>query len=127
MLPIVLCQGKVFTHSAGFGMIDEAHQKGDQPMGKKIAILLSFSLLLLAPGLAVSDCADFSRMTSWNVQGSQTVIFFTGNIPFAQIDLQDCTVDSSSNVRLMKSYVCDSDSVMVNGQECAIMTLTITQ
>jgi hypothetical protein len=96
-------------------------------MGKKIFILLSFCLLLLSPCLVVSDCADFTRMTSWAVQGSSTVIFYTGNLPFAQVDLQGCTVDSSSNIRLTKSYVCDSDSIMVNGQECAIMSLTLTQ
>ena len=96
-------------------------------MGRKIFILLGFSLLLLSPSLAQCDCADFTRMTSWAVQGSSTVIFYTGNLPFARIDLQDCTVDSSSNIRLTKSYVCDSDSLMVNGQECAIMSLTITQ
>jgi len=96
-------------------------------MGRKIFILLGFSLLLLSPSLAQCDCADFTRMTSWSVQGSSTVIFYTGNLPFARIDLQDCTVDSSSNIRLTKSYVCDSDSLMVNGQECAIMSLTITQ
>jgi len=95
-------------------------------MGKKIFILLGFSLLLLSPSLAPCDCADFTRMTGWAVQGSSTVIFYTGNFSYAQIDLQDCAVDSSSNIRLMKSYVCDSDSIVVNGQECAIMTLTLT-
>jgi hypothetical protein len=96
-------------------------------MGKKIFVLLSFSLLLLSPSLALCDCADFTRMTSWAVQGGSTVIFYAGNLPFARVDLQDCTVDSSSNIRLTKSYVCDSDSIMVNGQECAIMSLTLTQ
>ena len=96
-------------------------------MGKMIIILLGFSLLLLSPGPVLCDCADFTRMTSWAVQGSSTVIFYTGNLSFAQVDLQDCTVDPSSNIRIMKSYVCDSDSLMVNGQECAIMSLTLTQ
>jgi hypothetical protein len=96
-------------------------------MGRKIFILLGFSLLLLSPSLVLCDCADFTRMTSWAVQGSSTVVFYTGNLPIAQIDLQNCTVDSSSNIRLTKTYVCDSDSLMVNGQECAIMSLTLTQ
>ena len=96
-------------------------------MGRKTLILLSFSLLLLVPGMAMSDCADFTRMTSWAIQGEKTIIFLTGNIPFAKVELQDCTVDSSSKIGLTKSYVCDSDSVLVNGQECGIMTLTIIQ
>ena len=96
-------------------------------MGRKSLILLGLFLLLLIPGVAMSDCADFSRMTSWAVQGDQTIVFFSGSIPFAKINLQDCTVDSSSRIGLTKSYVCDSDSVLVNGQECSIMALTVIQ
>ena len=94
-------------------------------MGKKTLILLGFFLLLLAPGLAMSDCADFTRMTSWAFQEGQTIVFFAGNIPFAKVDLKDCTVDSSSTIRIMKGYICDSDSILVNGQECSIMSLTL--
>ena len=94
-------------------------------MGKKTLILLSFSLLFLAPSLAMSDCADFTRMTGWSPLNNHSIIFFAGNLPIATINLQSCTVDSSSDVRVMKGYVCDNDSIVVNGQECAIMTLTL--
>lgn len=95
-------------------------------MRKKIGVLLSFSMLLLFPHLAVSDCADFGRMTSFKVQDNQTITFYSQNSPIAQVKLQQCTVDSSSDIRLMKSYVCDGDRVIVNGQECAIMSLTLS-
>jgi len=94
-------------------------------MGKKTLILLIFSLLFLAPSLAMSDCADFTRMTGWSVLSSHSIMFFAGNLPIASINFQSCTVDSSSDVRVMKGYVCDNDSIVVNGQECAIMTLTL--
>jgi hypothetical protein len=93
---------------------------------KKIGVLLSFSILLFFPNLAIPDCADFGRMTSLNVQGSQTIILYNQNSPIAQVKLEHCTVDSSSNIRLTKSYVCDAASVIVKGQECAIMALTIS-
>ena len=95
-------------------------------MMKKIGVLLSFSMLLFFPNLAVSDCADFGRMTSFKVQDNQTITFYSQNSPIAQVKLQHCTVDSSSKIGLMKSYVCDGDRVIVNGQECAIMALTIS-
>ena len=95
-------------------------------MRKKIGALLSFSMLLLFPNLALSDCADFGRMTSFQVQDNQTITFFSQNSPIAQVKLQQCTVDSSSDIRLMKSYVCDGDRVIVKGQECAIMSLTLS-
>lgn len=95
-------------------------------MGKKTTlILLSFSLLFLAPSLAMSDCTDFTRMTSWSVLGSQSIIFFAGNSPIATVNLQGCTVDYSSNIRVIKRYMCDGDNILVNGQECAIWTLSL--
>ena len=93
---------------------------------KKVGVLLGFSLLLFFPNLAVSDCADFGRMTGFKVQDNQTITFYSQNSPIAQVKLQDCTVDSSSNIRLMKSYVCDGDRVIVNGRECAIIALTLS-
>jgi hypothetical protein len=65
-------------------------------------------------------------MTGFKVQDNQTITFYSQNSPIAQVKLQDCTVDSSSNIRLMKSYVCDGDRVIVNGQECAIISLTLS-
>lgn len=95
-------------------------------MMKKVGVLLGFSMLLFFPNLAVSDCADFGRMTGFKVQDNQTITFYSQNSPIAQVKLQDCTVDSSSNILLMKSYVCDGDRVIVNGRECAIIALTLS-
>jgi hypothetical protein len=61
-----------------------------------------------------ADCADFERMTSMNIQGSQTIIPYSQNSPIAQVKFQHCTVGSSSNIRLMKSYICDGDSIIAN-------------
>jgi hypothetical protein len=38
--------------------------------------------------------------------------------------LQDCTVNPSSTIRLTKHYLCDEDSLIIDGQECVIMSLT---
>ena len=95
-------------------------------MMKKVGVLLSLSMLLFIPNLAIPDCADFGRMTGFKVQDNQTISFYSQNSPIAQVKLQHCTVDSSSNISLVKSYVCDGDSIIVNGQECAIMALTLS-
>jgi len=93
-------------------------------MKKKIFILLSFSILLFSPNLVLSDCLDLGGFTSWKVEGDHTIIFYRQNSPMAKVNLRGCKVTASSTVRLMKSYVCDSDSLIVDGQECAIMTIT---
>ena len=93
-------------------------------MKKKIFILLSFSILLFSPNLVLSDCLDFGGFTSWEVQGDHTILFYRQNSPMAKVNLKGCTVTESSTVGLKKSYVCDSDSLIVDGQECAIMTIS---
>ena len=91
---------------------------------KKIFILLSFSILLFSPNLVLSDCLDLGGFTSWKVQGDHTILFYRQNSPIAKVNLKGCKVTASSTVRLTKSYVCDSDSLIVDGKECAIMTIT---
>ena len=93
-------------------------------MEKKIFILLSFSILLFFPNMVLSDCLDLGGFTSWKVESDHTILFYKQNSPIAKVNLKGCKVTASSTARLMKSYVCDSDSLIVDGQECAIMTIT---
>ncbi len=90
---------------------------------KKLLLVLILGSFLLAPALAVSDCMDLSGYTSFYVQDEGTILFYSQNTPIAKVVFQDCSVSPSSSIRLLKNYVCDSDSLMVDGQECAIMTL----
>ncbi|HVP79011.1 MAG TPA: hypothetical protein VMV04_14080 [Thermodesulfobacteriota bacterium] len=93
-------------------------------MKKNILILLCLGILLVPPNLALSDCLDFGRVTSWYVQDENTIIYYSQNTPVAKIVLQDCTVNSSSNIRLLKTYMCEEDSLLIDGEECAILSLT---
>ena len=93
-------------------------------MKKNILILFCLAILLGLPSLAVCDCTDFGRVTSWYVQDESTIIFYSRNKPVAKIVLQGCTVNSSSNIRFLKDYICDGDSLLIEGDECAIMSLT---
>lgn len=93
-------------------------------MGKVIMVMLIFPWVILSPHLALSDCTNFGNYTSWYAQDERTLVFYAQNAPIARVVLQDCSVNASSNIRLLKSYLCDSDSILVDGQECSIMTLT---
>ena len=93
-------------------------------MKTKIFVLLSFSVLLFSPNLVLSDCLDLGGFTGWKVQGDHTILFYRQNSPTAKVNLKGCKVTASSTVSLRKSYVCDSDSLIVDGKECAIMTIT---
>ncbi len=94
-------------------------------MKKNMIIGFVVSLLLISPVPVLCDCTDLGQATNWYASGDQSVIFYVQNTPLAKVILQDCTLSASSNVRLLKSYVCDSDSLLVDGQECAIMSVTL--
>ena len=93
-------------------------------MEKKIFPLLLFSILLFLPGLALSDCVDLGRTTNWSVESENSIIYYARMTPVARIVLQDCTVNPSSTIRLTKHYLCDEDSLIIDVQECVIMSLT---
>ncbi len=92
-------------------------------MRAKGIIVSSFGFLLLSAGLLWADCMDFSRSTSWSVEGNQKIIFYRGSIPFASVVLQDCLVKPTSDVRLTKPYMCESDKIIVDGEECSLVSL----
>jgi len=93
-------------------------------MKKNILMLLCLGILLVLPNLAVPDCTNFGRVTSWYVQDENTIIFYSQDTPVAKIVLQDCSVLSSSNIRFLKTYMCGEDSLMIDGEKCSIMELT---
>ena len=79
---------------------------------------------MVLPNLAISDCTDFGRVTSWYIQDDKNIIFYARNSPIAKVVLQDSKVNVSSNIRFLKTYMCDGDRQLIDGEECTIMELT---
>jgi hypothetical protein len=98
---------------------------GRQEMGRKIVIVLSVAILLLLSNLAFADCVDLGGFTSWVAEDTHTVVFYMGKRPIARLQISDCTIRPSSSVRLIKSYVCDSDSIEIDGKECSLITVQV--
>ncbi len=93
-------------------------------MKRIILVIVSSLILFSSPNLVLSDCTDFGRVTNWYVQDENTIIYYSQNRPVAKIVLQDCSINSSSNIRFLKNYVCDGDSLLIDGEKCEIMSLT---
>ena len=92
-------------------------------MERKILVLLSLVILWFMPTFAFSDCVDLGRSTGWYVQGAHTIIFYEGTRPLADVDTWDCTLNPSSNIRLLQKYICDGDKIIVDGNRCNIMSV----
>jgi hypothetical protein len=93
-------------------------------MRKKMVVLIGLVIVLLCPGLVLSDCLDLKRSTSYYVQGSHSIIFYEGVRPMARVEVPYCALSPSSSVRFINSYVCDGDDIMVDGSKCIIMSVS---
>ncbi len=66
-------------------------------------LLLGMACLLLFPIL---------------IERGHQVIFCQGRAPMALVNVPYCDVYCSSRIYLIKSYIGDSDSIIVDGKEC---------
>jgi hypothetical protein len=97
-------------------------EEGDK-MKMRILIPVIFLILLLFPPLVSADCLDLGEFTNWVLEDEHTVVFYRQMRPMARVEIPNCSIGPSSNIRLIKSYVCDSDEIMINNKKCHIMTL----
>ncbi len=93
-------------------------------MRKKVVLLLSFMMLLLFSTQVLADCVSLASFTDWFAQDTHHVVFYRGSRPLGTLNVPDCSIKPSSTILLNTSYVCDSDKIIIDGQECTIMTVT---
>jgi hypothetical protein len=91
---------------------------------KKIGVALSL-MILLFPAFVSADCADLGRFTNWYLETAHTVIFYDGEVPLARVEIPYCEINPLSTILLLKSYVCDSDEIMVDGVACRIISVKV--
>ncbi len=92
-------------------------------MRNKKGLLLSIAILLLFSSLALADCVSLASFTDWFAQDTHHVVFYRGSRPLGTLNVPDCSIKPSSTILLNTSYVCDSDKIIIDGEECTIMTV----
>jgi len=93
---------------------------------KKIWMILNLALLLF-PTFVSADCANLERFNNWILESSHTVIFYDGKKPLARVEIPNCEIFPLSTIRLIDSYVCESDRILVDGVACQIITVELLQ
>ena len=91
---------------------------------KTIGMVLILAILLL-PTFVSADCADLERYTGWILDSPHAVIFYAGKRPLARVELQNCEIRPLSRIRLLSSYVCESDEIEIDGEACHIVSLEL--
>jgi len=56
---------------------------------------------------------------------SHTVLFYAGQRPLARVQIPNCEIRPLSTIRLINSYVCDSDEIIIDGIACHIITVEV--
>jgi len=92
-------------------------------MKKNIFFALCLGIFLLLPNPSSAECTDLAGFTSFSLQGANTVILYSASRPVASFDVQSCNVEPTSNIGLIKSYVCDGDEILIDGSRCTIMEI----
>lgn len=92
-------------------------------MRRTIFFALCLGIFLLLPDLSSAECTDIGGFTNFSLRGGNTVVLYSGSRPIASFDAQTCSVDSSSKIELIKSYVCDGEEILVDGERCTIMEI----
>jgi hypothetical protein len=78
---------------------------------------------LLSPGGVFADCLDLGNYTNWAMQDSHTIVLYRELRPIAVLEIPNCQIQSTSSIRLVKSYVCDLDNIIIDDETCSIMTV----
>ena len=91
---------------------------------KKIGWVLILATILF-PTFVSADCADLEKYTSWILETSHTILFYDGERPLARVEIPYCEITPLSTIRLLNSYVCESDEMMVDGVACRIITVKV--
>ena len=86
-------------------------------------VFLILAMALLSPSGVFADCLDLGNFTNWTLQDSHTIVLYRGLRPIAILEIPNCEIQSKSSIRLIKSYVCDLDHIIIDDETCSIMTV----
>ncbi len=92
---------------------------------KRKMILIITLFLFCSPNLGFADCKGLAIFSRFSVDDEGVITFYYRNAPLARVELRNCSVDSSSQISLIKDMVCEGDEVLVDGERCTILSLTL--
>lgn len=90
---------------------------------RRIAFLLAVLLYGLTGTLAWVGCADLNNVTNWSDVNTHKIIMYRKSKAIAVLDIPNCTIYKTSEIRLIKDYVCNLDKIIVSGQICDVRSV----
>ena len=87
---------------------------------RRIAFLIVVLLFGLSGAPAWADCADLSNVTNWSDINNHKIIMYRNSKAIAVLEIPYCTIQKSSDIRLVKDTVCNWDKIIVSGEVCDV-------
>jgi len=82
---------------------------------------LIFALICsLSASIAMAGCADLSNITNWSDINTHIIVMYQNNKAIATLEIPYCTVNKTSEIRLIKNTVCNWDKIIVTGEICDV-------
>lgn len=90
---------------------------------RRIACLPAVLLYALTGTFAWAGCADLNNVTNWSDINTHKIIMYRNSKAIAVLDIPNCTIYKTSEIRLIKDYVCNLDKIIVSGQICDVRSV----
>ncbi len=89
-------------------------------MRSKIIVSLIFVIILLHAKLSFAECVDIGSVVNWSFIDNHTIIIYSGSSPAARVEITECFVQQTSNIRLIQGRVCARGKMLIDGKSCYI-------
>jgi len=90
---------------------------------RKLVCLFAALLFGLTGTFAWAGCADLSNATNWSDINSHKIIMYRKGKAIAVLEIPNCTILKSSDIRLIKDNVCNWDKIIVSGEVCDVRSV----
>jgi hypothetical protein len=99
------------------------NSKEGMKMKKSVFFLSCVVIFFLVPALSSAECTNIGGFDNFRLEGNNTVILYSGSLLVVRFDVQNCSIQPTSKIRLIKSDVCDGDEIMIDSEKCVMMEI----
>ncbi len=89
-------------------------------MRRKIFIILIFAIAVFPIKMSFAECVDIGSVVNWSFIDNHTIIIYSGSSPAARVEISECFVQQTSNIRLIQGRVCARGKMLIDGKSCYI-------
>ena len=87
---------------------------------KKLFFLVVLFLVTFISTEVWAECALLTGTSGWDRMDAHKVKFYKGTTGLAVLEIPNCDIYTRSEIHLKSDYVCNGDTIIVDGAVCDI-------